>query len=55
MLGIPPLWYWASWPVARRERIEVPGDFALRFAAPHVRWRAWFPNDQDLLTAWEKD
>lgn len=55
VLGIPPLWYWASWKVQRRERIIIPGDFALSFAAPYVRWRAWFPNDQDLLTTWERN
>ena len=51
-LGIPPLWFWASWTPARKDRVDVPAATALRFPSPYVRWRTWFPNDQDLLTPW---
>ena len=51
-LGIPPLWLWASWTPARKAAIEIPAGTKLWFPSPYVRWRAWFPNDEDLLTPW---
>ncbi len=51
-LGIPPLWFWASWQPETKDHIELPADFDLRFDPPQVRWRAWFPNDQRQLTPW---
>jgi hypothetical protein len=51
-LGVPPLWFWASWEPARKPGVEVPASTALVFPSPYVRWRAWFPNDEDLLTPW---
>ena len=54
-LGIPPLWFFADWKPALREAVELPADFALiAVPAPHVRWRGWFPNDEDMYPAWEK-
>ncbi len=52
VLGIPPLWLWASWEPESRETIEVPRDFDRHFDPPHVRWRAWFPMGQTQLTPW---
>jgi hypothetical protein len=52
ILGIPPLWFWASWKPARRDRLDVASGTEILFASPSVRWRAWFPNDTDLLTPW---
>jgi hypothetical protein len=52
-LGIPPLWFWASWKPAHLKAVEVPAGTRLHFPSPYVRWRAWFPNDQDLLTPWK--
>lgn len=55
-LDVPPWWYWAGWQPARRNRVEVPRDTNLHWASPQVAWRAWFPNDTDLLTPWlQKD
>lgn len=51
-LGIPPLWVWASHVPRRRGRIEVDGSLETIFPTPHVKWRAWFPNDEDLFTPW---
>ncbi len=51
-LGIPPLWFWASWQPEKKEQIELPANFDLRFDPPQVRWRAWFPNDQRQLSPW---
>jgi len=54
VLGVPPLWYWGSWQPQRKTSISVPGDLSLRFESPHVQWRAWFPNDQDLWSSWKR-
>lgn len=51
-LDVPPLWFWASWEPRRVEAVVVPKGTNLRFGSPHVPWRAWFPNDQDLLRGW---
>jgi hypothetical protein len=52
-LGIPPLWFWASWKPTPQEAISIPPGTRLFYPSPYVRWRAWFPNDQDLLTPWK--
>jgi len=52
VLGIPPLWFWASFVPERRERIAVAADLAYDSGEPHVRYRAWFPNDTDYLSVW---
>jgi hypothetical protein len=52
ILGIPPLWFWASWKPARRDRLDLASGTEILSASPYVRWRAWFPNDTDLLTPW---
>jgi hypothetical protein len=53
-LGVDPLYFWASFPPQRRERLEWDsidrtGD------EPAVRYRGWFVNDEDLLTEWYTD
>jgi hypothetical protein len=52
VLGIPPLWFWASWKPAARDRLDLASRTEILFASPYVKWRAWFPNDTDLLTPW---
>jgi hypothetical protein len=51
-LGVPPLWFWASWKPARRDSVDITAGTRLYFPPPYVHWRAWFPNDQDLLAPW---
>jgi hypothetical protein len=51
-LGIPPCWFWASWQPARQDAVVVAAGTEMRFGSPSVRWRAWFPNDTDLLSPW---
>lgn len=51
-LDVPPWWVFAGWKPERRPAIELPRDTRLHWPSPRVRWRAWFPNDQDLLTPW---
>ncbi len=52
-LGIPPLWFFANWKPTRLPAVELPFDFVLNIRPPHVRWRGWFPNDEDMYAPWE--
>ena len=52
-LGVAPLWFWASQPPVPQDSVSLPRDLDLRFGSPDVRWRAWFPNDQDLIGRWK--
>lgn len=50
-LGVDPLWFWSGVPHPKRrtlswERIEI------KQSEPTFRFRGWFVNDEDLLTAW---
>ena len=54
VLGVPPLWFWSSWRPVKKNNIHIPADFDLNFEAPQVKYRAWFPNDQDLILSWRK-
>ena len=53
-LNVPPLWFWASWENDRLSSIEVPVNTRIVFDQPYVKWRAWFPNDRDLLSPWQQ-
>jgi hypothetical protein len=52
VLGVPPLWFWSSLVPAKRPSIDVDSNLRIAFGPASVKWRAWFPNDQDLLTPW---
>ncbi len=52
ILGVPPLWYWCEWEPEQCETIEVAADFDYFCKSPQVRYRAWFPNDEDLFIPW---
>jgi hypothetical protein len=52
LLGIPPCWFWATWKPARKDAVTVAAGTEILFPSPAVRWRAWFPNDTDLLSPW---
>ncbi len=54
ILGVPPLWYWCDWAPEHRDVIEVPADYSYSCGSPDVRYRAWFPNDEDLFVPWRK-
>lgn len=51
-LGVPPLWFWASWEPQHKEVIEVPRSTDMFFKSPQVRYRSWLPNDTDLYSSW---
>lgn len=53
-LGVPPAWFWSSWEPVHKSGVPVAAGTELLYASPHVRWRAWFPNDTDLLSPWRE-
>lgn len=53
-LGVQPLWYWASQEPESINNIRVPSDFVYDSGIPSIRYRAWFPNDQDMFSPWRK-
>ncbi len=54
VLGVPPLWYWCEWVPDKKDKIEVNGGMDYFFTSPEVRYRAWFPNDEDLFIPWRR-
>ena len=53
-LNIPPLWYWASLKPEKKGRLEIPDGFSYLSGTPYVKYRAWFPNDQDMFAPWRQ-
>jgi hypothetical protein len=53
VLGIPPLWIWTSYKPQPQSQIVIQASTRLYYPAPVVKWRAWFPNDRDLLDPWQ--
>lgn len=54
VLGVPPLWYWCDWQPEQRTTIALPDDYDYYQPSPTVRYRAWFPNDEDLFIPWRR-
>jgi hypothetical protein len=53
-LGVKPLWYWSGSPFKAIQQIEIPGSYAFDSGEPYVKYRAWFPNDQDMFDPWRQ-
>jgi len=53
-LGVPPLWYFSNWVPEYKKTVDVPDDYDCLVKSPEVRFRAWFPNDEDLLNPWRE-
>ncbi|MES2390195.1 MAG: glycosyl hydrolase 115 family protein [Acidobacteriota bacterium] len=51
-LGIPPLWFWSGWQPHRQSSITLSPSLFRNVNGPSVQWRAWFPNDTDMLYPW---
>ena len=51
-LKVDPFYWWTDHRPARRERIVIPAGFHAREGSPTFRYRGWFMNDEDLMTAW---
>lgn len=54
ILGVKPLWLWASEPPVQREKIDISTDYFEKFDSPSIKYRAWFPNDRDLIIPWQR-
>ncbi|PRD56640.1 hypothetical protein C5749_05240 [Sphingobacterium gobiense] len=54
VLGVKPLWRWTSEEPVRQEQLIVPPEFHIKISSPSVKYRAWFPNDRDLINPWQK-
>ena len=54
ILGVPPLWYWCDWQPELKSSIDVAADYDYYQPSPTVRYRAWFPNDEDLFVPWRR-
>lgn len=54
VLGVKPLWRWTSEKPVRQEQLIVPHEFHINVSSPSVKYRAWFPNDRDLINPWQK-
>ncbi len=54
ILGIPPLWFWASRKPEQRNEIRIGTGTEFIYNSPYVKYRTWFPNDQDNFSPWRK-
>ena len=54
MLDVKPLWFWASEKPIHKERVMMAANYRKVFNSPDVKYRAWLPNDTDLLSPWQK-
>lgn len=52
-LGIKPLWRWTSETPRPRNKLDIPENYHQVFTSPDIKYRAWFPNDRDLLDPWQ--
>lgn len=53
-LGVPPLWYFCDWTPEFRDTVEIADGYCHAVKSPEVRFRAWFPNDEDLVNPWRE-
>ncbi len=51
-LKVDPFYWWTDNRPARRQRVVIPAGFVAREGSPTFRYRGWFMNDEDLMTAW---
>ncbi len=54
ILGVKPLWFWASEPPVHNNQITMAANYKKVFNSPDIKYRAWLPNDTDFLTPWQK-
>jgi hypothetical protein len=51
-LKVDPFYWWTDNPPARAASVRVDDGPAIQQGPPTFRYRGWFLNDEDLLTAW---
>lgn len=54
-LGVKPLWYWSFLEPTKKESIKISDSFVFDSGEPYVKFRAWFPNDRDMILPWLKE
>jgi hypothetical protein len=52
VLGIDPMYLWTDKQPQKRSSITLPADFAKVYPSPVIKYRGFFPNDEDLLSGW---
>jgi hypothetical protein len=52
VLGVDPMYLWTDKEPAKHASIALPADFARVSPKPVIRYRGFFPNDEDLMTGW---
>ena len=52
VLGIDPMYLWTDKQPEKRNSIPLPADFAKVYPSPVIKYRGFFPNDEDLLSGW---
>ena len=55
LLGVDPWYFWVDKEPVARKSIEVPAGYDRRFGEPTFKYRGWFINDEDLLSAFSPD
>ena len=53
VLGVNPLWRWTSENPEHKDKVFLKSDFHEKFDSPSIKYRAWFPNDRDLIIPWQ--
>lgn len=53
LLGVKPLWFWASEKPTRIESFSLAADFSKVVESPDIKYRAWLPNDTDFIGPWQ--
>ncbi|MCF8381904.1 MAG: T9SS type A sorting domain-containing protein [Bacteroidales bacterium] len=53
-LGVKPLWFWSSSSFLKKNNVNIPSSYSFDSGEPYVKYRAWFPNDQDMFSPWRK-
>lgn len=53
-LKVPPLWFYSGWIPQYMSSVTMADDYDFFLKSPQVRYRTWFPNDEDLFTPWRK-
>jgi hypothetical protein len=52
VLGIDPMYLWTDKLPERRSSITLPADLVKVHPSPAIKYRGFFPNDEDLLSGW---
>jgi hypothetical protein len=52
VLGIDPMYLWTDKQPQKRSSIALPAEFARVYPSPVIKYRGFFPNDEDLLSGW---